>query len=275
MTRHPLTVHCVWPNSAAGLLVALCMLGMPATSVHAGGTLMLREIPDEALSEMRGRFIASGQIVYFGIEMVSRWQTQTGEAMLAAGRLVMDFRHDPAAPPRVGFRPTVALVTDNPTARLPRNTRQQALGSGFENVTGIAQSIQVAGNRNSVSNGIDMNVSVESSDSFTTTPAASDASALASIETKNGISAVAKMAENAVGVYLKIPGQGQVYQRICGSRCGSGQGLLQAIQVSGDLHQITNRMSVDILFRSTESIPRTQFGSALQQLRSFVVPGPI
>ena len=120
----------------------------------------LEEIPDAELGDMRGRYTVDDKTVaYFGVQMISTWQTGAGDTLQSTLALNMDFR-DNANVPDVTFQPTVTITRpDAPLPPTPPDAPHRSVdSSGLANVAGVQQSVQVAGSGNVASNVTALNV---------------------------------------------------------------------------------------------------------------------
>jgi hypothetical protein len=123
-------------------------------SNHLGAGI--HDVSDQELSTMRGRFtVGDNTVVWFGVEMISTFQTNSGQIAQGTLTLGMNFSKNPNSP-QVTFVPTVTITT--PNAPLPTVSTVQSLVSrsvqsgGIANVGGLVQSVQVAGDNNATAN---------------------------------------------------------------------------------------------------------------------------
>jgi len=103
-------------------------------------------LSDPELAQMRGRFIAAdNRVMYFGVEMISQWQTPSGT--MSAGLTVgID---QSGGHPEVTFQPTLA-IEGSPEAQT--SGRHVVAGGSRNDSRGVRQQIQVAGNDNRANN---------------------------------------------------------------------------------------------------------------------------
>jgi len=111
----------------------------------------MQEVSDGDLDHMRSKFARDNQVLYFGVEMVSQWQTPTGNLVTAGANLNIDFQGS-GGTPTVQYVPTVTIVQQGAGAVLPQSGNSNGVsgGAGLANVNGVSQSIQVAGQSNAV-----------------------------------------------------------------------------------------------------------------------------
>lgn len=209
----------------------------PAPASRPGG---LTEIPDPQLALMRGRYtVGDNAVAWFGVSMISTWQDAAGQSLQSTLMLGMDFRDGDQ--PTITFTPTVSITAaDAPLPPATASGTRSVDGAGLANVSGLTQSIQVAGDGNLASNRTQLNV--RNGDA---PPAQGAASAPLVLTTgRGGASASAGFDGTTASVGLQIEGQGAVQQWI---RSGS---LGQSIQLSADNQQVDNHLQVDLVRQS-------------------------
>lgn len=140
------------------LLSALCF----AISLPAQATPVLKpeEISDQELAQLRGKFVMPGQIIHFGITMISSWQDAHGQVLGASvsmqaqqGMFQPVFRVTSLNKESAPDLEAVASYTAS------QSQGQVSGGAGLHNVSGASQSIQAAGDNNVATNEVQMNVS--------------------------------------------------------------------------------------------------------------------
>lgn len=250
--------------------IALAMAGVLAFSTVARAATIsemdifnnLSEVSDTDLNHMRGKFASDHQVVYFGVEMVSQWQTPTGNLVTAGANLNIDFRGD-SGTPSVQYAPTVTIVQQGQASVAPSdNTNIVSGGAGLSNVSGVSQSIQVAGQSNSIRNGIDMRVeSASASQSGLVSDVLQGQAGAVSANGSDGTVATVTLANNSIGVQVTVPGQGQVMQQI------RNQGMFQSARIGGDLNQIHNAITMHIGINTGSGSSVGSAYNALQGLR--------
>ncbi|WP_228482044.1 hypothetical protein [Lysobacter sp. H21R4] len=198
----------------------------------------MTEIPDPELATMRGRYtVGDHQVAWFGVSMISSWQTASGQTLEGTLMLGMDFAQ--GGRPRISFTPTVNITASDAPVTGDEGIVRSVDGAGLANVSGMTQSVQVAGDGNSAANVTRLNVrdgsAPVSSDSAT---ASAHGSATAHA---GGATASASFDGSTANVMLQIQGEGAVEQWI---RNGS---LGQSIQLTSDHQQVSNRMEIDLV----------------------------
>lgn len=219
------------------LLQPIAARAADAGSVPARG---IREIPDAELNLMRGRYtVGDNTVAWFGVSMISTWQSQ-GQQLQSTLTLGMDFSKS-AATPQVSFTPTVSITaSDAPLPSVASSGTRQVDASGLQNVSGLVQSVQVAGDANAAVNATKLTVrdGEVPATQAASTPAGSTSIAAGSATASAGYQ------EGAASVLLQIAGQGQVQQWI---RSGS---VGQSIQLSSDGQQVSNQLQIDLVRQS-------------------------
>ncbi len=234
--------------------------GMPDTSVFAHAP----QIPDSALSHMRGRYLDGSQIIGFGITFASQWSTPD-QTLTAGATMMVKFAQNAST---VSFQPNLSIIGSTTTA-LP-NPNQTVSGNGFQNLSGVAQGIQVAGNSNSIANNATISVTT---DSLSMPAGAAGSPGQYTESASSGSKVTAYLAKTGAGVSITVPNQGQVIQQIQGgvSNIGSsvnGSGLVQLVQTAGSLQQIQNVARIEIQVRSLANLTSTaNFSQTLSTLR--------
>lgn len=252
-----------WPHTAHA-----------STAPTASG---LEELSDAELGTMRGRYtIGDNQVAWFGVKMISTWQSNMGQTLQGTLAVSMDFTQ---GAPKVTFEPTVSITrADAPAPPLPPSapnapsTPSRSIDSrGLANVQGLVQSVQVAGDGNLASNTTHLSVTDgDSAPAATTGTATATATATASPATTtattsavtaavqqqsashpavssaygDGSSAVASFDGHNADVLLTIDGQGAVAQWIHDGSIG------QTIRLTGDYQWASNRMEIALVRQS-------------------------
>jgi len=110
-------------------------------------------VPDATLAQMVGKGVIGGQIVYFGVAMQTNW-TAPGSTTPLQGNLNVAFNSSNNV-----FVPTITYSVTNPS--LPKastNPSASMDGSGLQNIQGVTQAIQIAGQGNGIQNAMSLNV---------------------------------------------------------------------------------------------------------------------
>lgn len=108
---------------------------------------MLAYVDDGVLDSLRGRYIDAGQIVRFGVQMLTTWQNQAGVVQGAGLQLTA----------QTGAVPVISRYTLNSDGTAT-TTAATAPTSGLASVQGVVQLNQQAGNGNRSSNSTSIDI---------------------------------------------------------------------------------------------------------------------
>ena len=215
------------------------------------------EIPDGELGHMRGKFVAAGQVMYFGVEMVTRWLASSGQTITASGVLQISLAGNT---PQVSFVPTITV--EQKAAMGGTASQGSAVasgGGGLQDVTGVVQNIQVAGASNGITNTIGINV--QNASGPTALQSQPQGALSASTTTASGSVASVGLGGNGMSVAVAVPDQGRAMQQIRQVGMGGGQ-VLQSVQLGGDVNQIHNRINLNVQMNSASG-PASPSGNLL------------
>lgn len=204
----------------------------------------MEEISDAELGNMRGRYtVNDNTVAWFGVKMISTWQTTSGQMLQSTLALNMDFSTSDIQP-KITFQPSVTITNIN--APLPKTANGSITRSvdstGLANVGGVQQSVQVAGDGNQASNVTHLTVS-DGGGTPSPTSGSSSPTGIATA-TSNGATAVASFDGQSAHVVLTIEGQGAVEQWIRNGSVG------QSVQLTADRQWVSNRMEIDLVRQS-------------------------
>jgi len=198
-------------------------------SAHTVAQPAIELLSDPQLATMRGKYLAGNQsILYFGVQMVTQWQTPTG-AMNASMTLGINRS---GAQPVISIVPLVTIV-GNPSQT--GNGAHVVQGGDVQGSHGVRQQIQVAGNGNNATN--QLHVSIQP---YQSTSGASGALGGSTVTQKqSGVEVTAGIAGGGqAGVTLHL-GSATVQQMVGGSG-----NALQLIQLTGNQQQVQNQMNL-------------------------------
>lgn len=234
----------------ASTALALGHWGAPALA-NATPAADMEEVSDAELGDMRGRYVMNDNTVaWFGVKMISTWRTDSGQMLQSTLALNMDFSVSDIHP-TISFEPSVTITRiDDPlpaTREAVAGTRSVD-GSGLANVSGVRQSVQVAGDDNHASNVTRLTVSDDADVPLPAAAGNGPALATDSASAQNGnASALASFDGHSARVLLTIEGQGAVEQWI---RSGS---VGQSVQLTTDNQWVSNRMEIELVRRSVST----------------------
>lgn len=224
----------------------------------------LVELSDSELGGMRGRYTLAGQsVAWFGVMLSSRWETATGQQAVGTLQIGFDYRNGDR--PQVSFTPTMTIGTELPSSPVVDTGERHIASPAIENVGGLVQSIQLAGDGNAVANQALLTVrDGEVPETATTAVPAGDLTMK-----RDGMEMMIRATGSRPGIWLTSP-QGAVAQWIGGGQVG------QSIALTGDGSRVTNLLQMELVRGQTSvSVPLTQ--NVLQALRSAQgvgIPGP-
>lgn len=254
---------------AAGLAAPRTEAAAPAGEKR---TMTVFEVPDWRLAEMRGRFVSGNQVLFFGVEMYTRWMTGSGETYTGGLRLGIDRG-------RNLFTPTVTImrIADAQSQRGWRGPEQEISGGevpppainlgGLNEVKGVSQVVQVTGDANSAHN--DIEVTVRPYDAPPATNASADNTpGSQTLADGSGATVTTTVANNSIGVTISVPGQGTATQMINGL-----SGLRQLAQISGDANRVLSTLNMTVGVGALPSAMSVNLGAVLQTIRGLPQAG--
>lgn len=228
----------------AALAAQPCALaaGLPDVGVGAGA----RPLSDAELGQLRGRFVPSGgQIVYFGLELVSQWQVP-GSQMMQAGAEIGINLHNPNAP-QVVVEQTWTSIGGAAQGMGPGGT----IGGGLGQMGGgVGQLIQVSGNGNKVVNRAFVDVTSSQPD-LGAPPSTTNGGC--------GGDCQATIGNDSLNVSIQVPGAGMVAQMV------GAQHVIQSAQLSSSFNQVANTMQMSVQMVPTQAIVNNAALSGLIQ----------
>ncbi|MGQ7245868.1 hypothetical protein ACUN9Y_00825 [Halomonas sp. V046] len=246
-------------------LVALAMgLASPAAMAATTdfkrfeGFSNARQVSDEELGGMRGRFVAKGRLMFFGVQMMSEWRTAAGETLRAGARVNGDLR---GQAPTLKFEPTLTVFRQagSQATQLSGEGGNGATVSnaGVANVSGVVQSIQAGGDFNSAAN--DLQIDVLDAGSIGGSRGGAGGAATRSVA---GTQLSVAAHGSDMRVAIDIPGMGSVRQAIV-----PGRGLQQSIQLTSSLQQVRNLTRLQ-LYVGDRNVPGGDMPGLLSGIRA-------
>jgi hypothetical protein len=199
----------------------------------------LRPVDDALLATQRGRYVADGKIIGFGLQMATRWQATDGSTRQAELSVAADLR---------AGKVSITTAAADHSGQGAGGSRPAGPG-----VSGALQSVQVAGYGNSVGNTLDVQVS---RDRIVVEPGASVTSA------RSG-GAAADVGSQGITVRVDAGQAGFAEQRLGG---GSGISQRAIVMTDGVALQNNARLTVHMAPGASAVNP------ALQTLRTLAVP---
>ncbi|MDO6565018.1 hypothetical protein Q4488_16680 [Amphritea sp. 1_MG-2023] len=223
-------------------------------------------VSDQELASIRGRFVDGRSVTYFGVSMMTDWYLNSGKHLGMEMQVNFDLS-------RNRYQPTMTMYRRQDIgAQVSAGQGNESLGNvssggAFENVSGVVQNIQVAGDSNTVENGVGWNVSDRPAIQDTTGLVKVDNGATQTYLTADGVSTQVAAGANGVGYRLDVPNVGRVTQQINRSQLTGGH-ILQSTQLGSDLNQILNRIGLTVTLGPAAAGVRSQnFNRTMRSLR--------
>src|SRR5689334_8623761 len=262
---------------AATACIGLAWAGNAVAAPQSGLEGLGKPVGDEALSDMRGKFVAPSGVAYFGIVMSSSWQGTDGITTAATLLFSLDFAHGGSSNPvpqlMISWSRECAACGDDsmdvnsfgPSAdagyvALAGNGVSIPVGA-LDSATGVVQSQLVAGSDNQSRNLMTIQI-VPSGSLHVDTTGMSPLSGGQTQQFANGDTLQFTGSGQQLG--LAISGQnGSVQQSVQGSL---GQ-LAQHVLISGSDIIANNNMSLMVGLDPTANAQRLSMQSALNSLK--------
>lgn len=226
----------------------------------------LQEVSDGELGEMRGKFASNNAIVYFGVDISSGWQTANGSLATASANLSIDLSD--ASTPKVHYVPTITIVEGQVVPANQQLAGNVSGGAGLQDVSGVSQSIQVAGFNNKINNDIAMQVRMFSTmQGGSIADSAQTHAGTVSKTASDGTVVTVALTQNSIALNMNVPGQGQVMQEL------RNQGILQAVRIGGDLNHIHNQITMQVGLSTVSGLNSSGINAAFQSLKLMPQPG--
>ncbi len=199
------------------------------------------ELRDAEMAELRGRYVMPGRIISFGIVMSSTWTNAAGASV--TGTANMQVNATTVAPQ---FYVQVSGHDGTGSAKQADGTGTVVGGAGLGTGQGVVQSVRAAGDGNSATNGVDINVTrnglapanyVQSGQALVAGQpiTGSTAAGQVTVTAQNGGLQLALQANN---------NQGSVLQQI------GGGAVSQGTIIKGDFNAIANSTQLNVVLGS-------------------------
>ncbi len=253
---------------AAGVAVALMAGSGTVNSAERRGPfgILGGEVSDTELASMRGRFVDGRNITFFGIRMSTAWQRVGGHNFNMEMQVNFDMSRGRYQPQLTMFHsPNLGNISQS---AVTNNLENVSDNGALENISGVVQNIQVAGNNNTVHNGVDWVVTDQPDDS--------DASALVPLQdigsqthiSDDGVATRVSVGAEGIGYKVDIPDVGSVSQQISKAQL-SGGNILQSTQLNSNLNQVLNQigLTVELSPQVSQRASIQQFHDALANIR--------
>jgi hypothetical protein len=221
------------------LLAATCLVA--CLPVQAESVFRPIELKDQELAQLRGKYVMPGRVISFGIVMSSTWKNAVGDNIGA--RVSMQIQESTIKPQFY-----VTTIDEKGNGATPAaGTGSVTGGAGLNQTQGVTQSVRSAGDYNTASN----NVSIDVKE-------ANQAPAVAQqgVPLNGAISA-----SNAAGTVSVTPGNGGIQLAISANGQGASMqqlaagGLLQAAQMVGGNNAVNNLAQLNVVLKN--NLPST------------------
>ncbi|QRY78056.1 hypothetical protein JVX91_20990 [Pseudomonas sp. PDNC002] len=223
------------------LLAATCL--MACLPVQAESVFKPIELKDQELAQLRGRYVMPGRVISFGIVMSSTWKNAVGDNIGA--KVSMQVQESTIKPQ---FYVSTINESGNGGATPAAGTGTVSGGAGLNQTQGVTQSVRSAGDYNTASN----NVNIDVREANQAPHVAQDGTPLngSPVTASNGAGTVSVTPGNG-GIQLAINanGQGSSMQQLAAG------GLLQAAQMVGGSNAVNNVAQLNVVLRN--NLPST------------------
>ncbi|GGK84494.1 hypothetical protein [Amphritea balenae] len=226
-------------------------------------------VSDAELAEMRGRFVEGRKVMFFGIKMQTKWLRKNSDPFDMEMKVNFDLS-------KSRYRPQMTMYRSRHIGDLSETSSTSTLdnvsdAASLESVSGVVQNIQVAGDSNTVHNGVEWTVTDQPTESETEIEIEGLVE-LVSVGTQNhtsddGVNTQVAVESEGIGYQIDIPDVGTVTQQITRSQF-SGGNILQSTQLNSDLNQVLNRIGLTVeLSPAISGIRLERFHRTLDNLR--------
>ena len=202
-------------------------------------------IDDRQMASIAGKFTIAGEVVGMNLLMNSSWQGANGQKLNGAAVVSLAL---PGAGIAGRFNTQASASGTEPAAADASTSTSTGIVSGskgLNNVNGVSQAVQVAGDSNSVTNGAAVRVTTSSLNSY-----AGNGSTAATYQAANGAQAKVDIANNSVFLQLQTP-NGIAQQSI---NDGSSGNIHQNIQVAANRQIVVNQLQLEVQIKPTTGL---------------------
>lgn len=222
------------------LLAATCLVA--CLPVQAESVFRPIELKDQELAQLRGKYVMPGRVISFGIVMSSTWKNAVGDNIGA--RVSMQIQESTIKPQFY-----VTTIDEKGNGATPAaGTGSVTGGAGLNQTQGVTQSVRAAGDYNTASN----NVSIDVKEANQAPVVTQEGAPLngAPVSASNGAGTVSVTPGNG-GIQLAINanGQGTAMQQLAAG------GLLQAAQMVGGNNAVNNLAQLSVVLKN--NLPST------------------
>jgi hypothetical protein len=224
--------------------------------IFALGVDQVEALDDEDLSELRGRFSVGNGVLEIGVDLRSIWQSPNGTTLSASAQIQANATEISTGTARISTSASAVQGSSSGTT-LPTSTsaapRGTITGSNpVENVNGLAQAVQVAGDRNQVANRLQLDVtrSPPPPGGLSSAPATILSSPRISEATlPDGSRAVAQIGPGGLRVAIDVAGVGSTQQRL--GNAPEHSGIMQSVRIASDAQAVANAATIRLTLAPT------------------------
>lgn len=245
--------------------LALCAglgLGMPASaqteldSIFAQGQAPIEALDDTSLSDLRGRFSTASGVLEIGVDLRSVWVAADGSTLSATAGIRANAQEIASRTARITTAASATAGAERTTAPASASSASAGAESAAsrsvsattplaEGANGLAQTVQIAGDRNQVSNQLQLDITRRAIAptplvTLPTQEAARSSSAQAMLA--DGSRASASIGPGGLQVALSLAGVGTSQQQIGASNVH--QGILQSVRIAADAQAVANSAAI-------------------------------
>lgn len=260
-------------NSAA-VMASLPPAGLPETGLPE----FARAVPDEELEELRGKFVTSDAVSFFGISMLTSWQDQAGITTTAQIALNVDFlklddRGKPTSQMLIGWNragdpadPDMD-VTDTNVGYVPYIVAADVTSvGGLDSTTGVAQANVITGADNRSHNTLQVAIVPGSMiKSIIADKGLKPAQGGSSVSLADGDSIEFRLAQNQVGLVLTGANGIDSSMQAIGATMGQ---VLQQTVLNSNRNEVMNSLRIlvasDHLSAGADTIKLSQALSSMK-----------
>lgn len=253
--------HCSPRQSLLSIALGLGLsLGSPLAaqaeldSIFAQGKAPIEALDDESLSDLRGRFSTTSGVLEIGVDLRSVWVAADGSTLTATAGIRANAQE-------ISSRSARITTSASATAGADRQTSATSGSSGVasaaatrsvsgapplaDGANGLAQTVQIAGDRNQVSNQLQLDITRRAIAPTALVPlSAQEASRTSSAQATlaDGSRASATIGPGGLQVALSMAGIGASQQQIGSSSVH--QGILQSVRIAADAQAVANSAAI-------------------------------
>lgn len=243
----------VMTSAVTAILAGPAGADIPDTGLPGLGIESARQVSDDELADMRGKYVKPGEVQYFGIDLASAWTTVDGTVLTASLHFGVDMQDSAAPKPTlyVSWLQDCAQCNDE-TVELGGDSFDLAPGpGGLGTVSGVVQSNVVAGDDNSVRNQMGLRITNDLGSIKQGPPPGMQITQSMMQELQDGATVQFVMEGNTVGMVMTGgPANGVITQTVGRGEAGN---LAQHVNLASDFNNIHNVMNVTI---GTEALPQ-------------------